>query len=261
MTWRNRADGLALALGALGLLLGTPAAASDDANLESRIETRLSAADFHQPANVQVEVQDGKAVLSGFVPTVHDLWTAERAARKVTKRVQDDVTVRPTNAVSDVDLGKAIERAVIRYPYYGVFDAVGFTINDGNVVLSGSVAQPYHKSDIEDRISRIVGIRALASTVEVQPLSPFDQRLRMQCYRAIYGSSVFSRLAVNPNPPVRILVTNGHVALEGVVDSTSDKHLLTILASQVPGFGPVRNDVQVGTTAAKTATRGAYLVV
>jgi hyperosmotically inducible protein len=261
MTWRSRIASLGLALGAAGLLTGTPAAASDDAHLKSRIEARLSAADFHQPASVQVEVQDGRAVLSGFVPTVHDLWTAERAAHKETKRVQNDVTVRPTRVVPDAALGKAIQRAVIGYPYYGVFDAVGFTVADGKVALSGSVYQPYHKSEIEDRISRIVGVRAIQSSIDVQPLSPFDQRLRLQAYRLIYGNEAFVRYSTMADPPIRIIVANGHLTLMGVVANPLEQHLLTVLAGQTLSFGPVKNEVQVESRPAKKVTQEPGIVV
>ena len=262
MMGRNIAKGLALALSSAVLLFATVAAASEDTSLKNRIEARLSAADFHQPASVQVEVQNGKAVLNGSVPTVRDLWTAERAARKETKQVENGVTVHPAKAVSDAVLGKAIEKAIIGYPYYNVFDAVGFNVENGKVALSGSVYQPYHKRDIDDLVSRIAGVRALESNIEVQPLSPFDQRLRMQAYRAIYGSPVFSRLAIDPNAPIRILVANGHVTLAGVVSSSSDRQLLTILASQVPGFGPVRNEVQIESAVAKKSpARTADVVV
>jgi osmotically-inducible protein OsmY len=245
MTWRNGNVALGLVLGAARLLSGTPASTSDDGQVRSRIEARLASAHFGQPARVEVEVQRGKAVLSGSVPTVHDLWTAERAARKETKKIEDLVTVEPVKAVSDAELSKAITNAVIGYPYYGVFDAVGFDVQDGKVVLTGSVYQPWHKSDIDDGISRIVGMRALTSKIDVQPLSPFDERVRREAYRAIYRNSLFSRYAINPNPPIRILVAHGHLRLAGVVATGLEQTALNVIASQVTSFGRARNEVKV----------------
>jgi hyperosmotically inducible protein len=257
MTWCNKAAGIAFAVGSAVLLFGMSAAAaatSDDASLKNRIEARLQDAHFHQPAQVQVTVENGKAVLSGHVPSVEDLWTVARAAHKETKQVENNVTVRPVKEVSDAALGKAIEKAVLRYPYYNVFDAVGFSVDNGQVVLTGSVYQPWHKGDIDARVAEIVGVRGLQSHIKVQPLSPFDQKVRLATYRAIYGSAVFSRLAIDPDPPIRIVVTDGHITLKGTVDSGADKQLLTILASQVPGFGPVTNDVRVERVKPKVAT-------
>jgi osmotically-inducible protein OsmY len=262
MTWRTTITSLGLALGATGLFVGTVAAAAlDDAQVKARIEARLAEAGFHQPAEVQVEMRDGKAVLSGYVTTVRDQWTAERAARKVTKGFEDDIEVRPIKAVPDAALGKAIERAVTGYAYYGVFDAVGYSVDDGKVLLTGSVYQPYHKSDIEDRVARIAGVRAIKSTIEVQPLSPFDQRLRLQAYRLIYGNDNFVRYSIMADPPIRIIVTNGHLTLMGVVNNSLEKNLLTHLAGQVLSFGPVRNEVQVESRTATKTSRSAGIVV
>ncbi len=245
MTWRNSNVALGLVLGMAWLLSATPAATADDAQLKSRIEARLASAHLGQPAQVEVQVQDGKAVLSGSVPTVHDLWAAERAARKVTKKIEDQVTVQPVKALSDEQISKAITKAVIGYASYGVFDAVGFDVNDGRVVLTGSVYQPWHKSDLDDRISRIVGIRALKSQIQVQPLSPFDEHVRRVAYRAIYGNTLFSRYAGWPDPPVRILVSNGHLALAGWVATPLEQTALNAIAGQVTTFGPVKNEVQL----------------
>ena len=259
MTWRNCIVALGLVLGA-GWLSATPAAAADDAQLKSRIEARLASAHLGQPAEVGVEVRDGKAVLSGSVPTVHDLWTAEGAARKVTKKIEDQVSVQPVRAVSDEQISKTITRAVIGYPYYGVFDAVGYDVRDGQVVLTGSVYQPWHKRDIDDRVSRIIGIRALKSEIQVQPLSPFDERVRRAAYRAIYGNSLFSRYALWPDPPVRILVSNGHLVLAGMVSTPLEQTALTTLAGQVTSFGPVKNEVQLEKRNTKRATTQTALV-
>ncbi len=244
---RKRNTGtLVLALAASWLLAGTAVAApSDDAALKKRIEARLDATAFHQPAEIQVQVEQGKAVLTGAVPTVHDQWAARDAARKEARKVESRITVVPRQNVSDANLQAAIEQAVLSYPYYDVFDVVGTSVDKGVVKLTGSVYQPYRKGDIEDRIARIVGIRELESDIRVQPPSFFDDNLRWLCYRAIYGNTSFTRYAVAPNPPVRIIVENGRITLAGSVATPFDRNLLTILANQVGSFGPVKNEVQV----------------
>jgi osmotically-inducible protein OsmY len=237
---------LGLALAASWLLAGTASAtAAEDAALKGRIEARLGAAAFHQPAEIQVQVEQGKAVLMGSVPTVRDQWTARAAARKEVRDVEDRIQVVPRTNVSDATLQTAVEHAVLTYPYYDVFDAVGFTVEKGAVKLTGSVYQPNRKNDIEDRVARIPGIRQLTSEVRVQPASFFDDNLRWQCYRVIYGNTSFSHYAIAPDPPVRIIVENGKITLMGSVATAFDRNLLTILASGVGSFGPVKNEVRV----------------
>ncbi|MCL5670107.1 MAG: BON domain-containing protein, partial [Acidobacteria bacterium] len=45
--------------------------------------------------------------------------------------------------------------------------------------------------------------------------------------------------------PIRIIVNNGHVVLEGVVDSEGDKNLVTIRANGVPDVFSVTNNLRV----------------
>jgi len=48
-----------------------------------------------------------------------------------------------------------------------------------------------------------------------------------------------------PAKPIRIIVKNGRVTLEGVVDSQGDKDLAGIRAKSVPGTFEVTNNLQV----------------
>jgi osmotically-inducible protein OsmY len=50
---------------------------------------------------------------------------------------------------------------------------------------------------------------------------------------------------VNPIKPIRIIVKNGHVTLEGVVDSETDKNIAWIRANGVPGTFSVTNNLKV----------------
>jgi osmotically-inducible protein OsmY len=249
MTQRWNRVHLGMALAGLLLTAGTAALSADtndeDVALKTRIEARLADVVLHQPAAIEVDVQDGTVVLAGQVPTVSDRWTVERAARKVTPEVESHVRVVPKRELTTDELRTSIVRAVLNAPYYGVFDAVGVEIEDGQVRLTGSVYRPSNKTDIEERVARVVGVRDLTSAIVIQPLSRFDESLRRQCYRAIYANTAFSRLAIGPNPPIRILVDHGRITLAGSVTNTADRDLLTLLASGVPSFGPINNEVRV----------------
>jgi osmotically-inducible protein OsmY len=72
-----------------------------------------------------------------------------------------------------------------------------------------------------------------------------DDRLRIRLYRAIYGYPSLQRYAMPVIKPIRIIVKNGHVTLEGVVDSEADKNLVNIRAKGVPGAFSVTNNLIV----------------
>jgi hyperosmotically inducible protein len=132
---------------------------------------------------------------------------------------------------------------VNRYTEYTVFDSVSALVDDGRVVLTGWVTQPFKRDDIERRVRRIDGIRAVENAIGVLPVSPFDDELRFRIAHAIYSHSSFWHYASMVNPPIHIVVNRGRVALEGVVNSNVERMLARSLAT---GFGAleVANDLR-----------------
>jgi hyperosmotically inducible protein len=72
-----------------------------------------------------------------------------------------------------------------------------------------------------------------------------DDGLRRRLYVAIYGYPSLERYAMPVIKPIRIIVKNGHVTLEGVVDSDADKNTAGLRANGVPGIFSVTNNLQV----------------
>jgi len=235
----RRTGGLALAAG----LVFVSAALADDGGLQQRIEARLSKAGLADHGQVQVEISNGVAVLSGFTTTVDAQRSAEKAARKETKAVDNRVRVVPL-AREDAEIRKAVADAVLGYAYYGVFDSVGVGVDHGVVTLQGSVLEPWRKDEIDRRVARLDGVSEVRNEIRVQPASPFDDRLRVQLYRRIYGNGLFERYATFANPPIRIIVEHGNITLAGVVNSRVEKVALESIARGVLAF-KVDNQVQV----------------
>jgi osmotically-inducible protein OsmY len=152
----------------------------------------------------------------------------------------------PTVPQSDADIAKHVRHEILMYPYYSIFDDVSFRVDNGQVELLGAVNQPYKKSDIERIIRRVPGVTSLADEVKVLPLSNNDDRLRLQVARAIYRDPMFTRYAIQPLPPIHIIVDNGHVTLTGTVSTQSEKDVAGIRASAAGlSFGPVTNNLEV----------------
>jgi hypothetical protein len=72
-----------------------------------------------------------------------------------------------------------------------------------------------------------------------------DDGLRVRLFRAIYGFPSLEKYDLGTIKPIRIIVKNGHVALEGVVDNQADKDTAGIRANGVPGVFEVKNNLQV----------------
>src|SRR6202790_4395807 len=130
-------------------------------------------------------------------------------------------------------------------PYYSVFDILKFSVNGYQVTLDGAVTQPGLKSNAEKEVKSIEGVESVTNNIKVLPLSPSDDRIRQAEYRAIFGQSSLFRYAEQAVPPIHIIVENGHVTLEGAVDTAADRTIAEMMAKSVPGFFSVTNNLQV----------------
>jgi hyperosmotically inducible periplasmic protein len=237
------------------VLAAVPAMAAQG-SLAERISSRLEKAGVTAQGDVSVVTNGDRAVLEGAVTSVAASRAAEKAARKETKVVENRLRILPAVERSDAELEKDVRKAILRSPNYGVFDSVGVTIEDGVVLIQGSVRMGYRKNDIVDRVAKVEGLRGLQDEIQVQSVSQFDDRLRGQLFRQIYGSDRFVHFTNLANPPVRIVVDRGHVTLTGYVPTRVDQALLGHIARSTSAF-KVDNLVQVDGEQDKERTRKA----
>jgi len=246
MTRRNgkRARGWAALAGLLGVAMVAAPALASDADLQRRVEERLARAGLEQRGDVRVSVTDGVVALDGFTLTVDARRDAERAASKVSKRVESRLVVRPEGLRPDDRVGRAVADAILDEPRYGVFDSVGIAVEDGVVLLRGSVREPWLKDALDRRVAEVHGVREIRNEIRVAPSSIADDRLLGELYRRIYGDDMFARYANWDSPPIRIVVENGRVSLTGVVDSAVEQARLGMIARGTLAFR-VENLVEV----------------
>lgn len=130
-------------------------------------------------------------------------------------------------------------------PYYNVFDDLGYRVDGNTVTLYGDVTDPVLKSDAGRVVQHVEGVTQVINNINVLPLSPMDWQIRRAEYRAIFGYGPMYRYAMGALPSIHIIVSNGHVKLQGVVNNQSDKNIAGIRANSVPGVFSVQNDLQV----------------
>ncbi len=140
---------------------------------------------------------------------------------------------------------REVRREIVTLPFYSLFDHFAFRVDGETVTLRGKVSRPTLKSDAENVVRRIEGVEKVNNEIEVLPLSPNDDRLRMALYGAIYGHGALQMLAIRAVPPVHIIVENGNVTLEGVVANEMQKNIANLQANGVPGVFSVTNNLRV----------------
>ena len=150
-----------------------------------------------------------------------------------------------TPAVSEERIVKQTRHEILTLPFFDVFDNIEFRVDGSKVTLMGQVTRPILKSSAEAVVKGIEGVESVNNQIEVLPLSPNDDRLRLAAYRAIYGFNALRRYALPVIKPIRIIVKNGNLTLEGIVDSDTDKNLVYIRANGVRGVFSVTNNLRV----------------
>lgn len=152
----------------------------------------------------------------------------------------------------DDAIAKQVRHEILTYPHYWIWDDINFRVSNGNVVLTGAVTEPYKKSDLGHIIQRVPGVTGVNNQLEVLPLSPMDNQLRLQVARAIYRDPELSRYALQAVPPIHVIVDNGHVRLEGIVNNEMEKEVAGLRASSAGlSFGPITNNLRIENRAPK----------
>jgi osmotically-inducible protein OsmY len=243
-----RVVGLLSLAGALlfGGVTRSVAQGSSDSQIQADV---MKALDNKRFKDVKVQVQDGVATLTGTVDVYADKEDADKRAhhRKNVKGVQNLIEVGGP-VVDDVTLrDKLAEKLIYDRVGYGTtaFNAFTIGVQNGAVTLGGTAYGPTDKDSAISLVSNYPGVKDVIDNIEVAPVSPMDDRIRLKVAQAIYGAPQLNKYAIDPAKPIRIIVVNGNVTLSGVVDSQGDKDVANIRANGVPGVFKVTNNLQV----------------
>lgn len=232
----------------LAAALSVPAAfAQNDSEIQASVQKALSGSRFK---GIQTSVQNGVVNLTGNVDVVAAKFSADQKAHHVkgVTAVRNDIQVNAGSEVSDQQLQAKLQKS-INYDMVGygttAFDAIGVQVHDGVAVLSGHAYGPVDASDAVAIVENTKGVRDVINNIEIDPVSPMDDQIRLAVFRKVYSFPMLSQFAMDPVKPIRIQVANGHVTLYGTVDTEAERNAAGIQANSVPGVFSVTNDIVV----------------
>ena len=231
-----------------------PAAAApqQDNSTGSDAANKLNKKQFQ---NVKVSVENGIATLTGSVDLYEYKADAERRVRRAkgVTAVRNEIQVAGGDA-SDQDLQKKLSEKLTYDPnaYGRTFDAITLNVSNGVVTVGGHAHNYVDRDSAVAIVSTTAGVKDVVDNIEVDPVSPMDDRIRLAVAQAIYGFPSLNKYAIDPARPIRIAVQNGNVQLYGVVDSQADKDTAQIRANGVPGVFSVKNYIQVANQPAES---------
>jgi hyperosmotically inducible protein len=194
---------------------------------------------------VKATVEDQIVTAEGTVNLYIDKVNLEKKIKKIKNvdGIRNHVEVQSN--VPDEKLRQTLADR-LRYDRvgYGIaFNAITLDVKDGVITLGGTVHDYPSKDSAVGIAETTPGVKDIVDNMEVAPTSIFDDQLRVQLYRAIYGSPTLRRYEMDPQKPIRIVVENGHVTLYGVVESAMDKQIAGTQANSVPGVFSVDNQL------------------
>jgi hyperosmotically inducible protein len=220
--------------------------AQNDSETQAAVQKALNSSRFK---GIQGSVQNGVATLTGTVDLVATKINADQKVHHVkgVTAVRNDVEVAGAE-ISDQQLQQKLQKA-ITYDLWGnvpiQFQAITVQVQNGVATVGGHAAGPVAAADAIAVVANTKGVKDVMDNIQVDPVSDFDDRIRAQEFRAIYGYPLLNQFAIDPEKPIRIQVANGHVTLYGTVDNQSQKNAAGIQANTVPGVFSVTNDLQV----------------
>ena len=248
---------LALVLGASVSALPYAVAAAQPAQNDNNLQAEVTnkALNKSNLKGVQATAHDGVVTLTGAVPLFALKQEADKRTHKIkgVQGVSNEIQVAGANlpdSVLQAKLAKAISYDRVGYGTTP-FNAISVQVQDGTATLSGDAYGPVDASSAVALAAYTPGVKNVVNEVRIDPLSPMDDRSRMQLFRTIYGFPTLSKYAMDPAKPIRISVQNGNVTLYGVVESQTDKDVAGIRANSVPGVFKVTNDLKVAGSSEK----------
>ena len=215
---------------------------SDDAKISQQAEAKITTDKIEK--DVQVTVDNGVVTLNGAVNTIDQIERAGKAMSKLAgvRAVNNNLRVA---SIPDARVADDAARQIRLYPYYTIFDDVNVEAREGKLILSGQVLMPYRKSDIGALMKGVAGVKEIQNSLEVLPLSPDDDMIRLRIARAIFGDPALFRYGMGANPPIHIIVRNGNVRLTGVVHTNLEKQLAERAARFAALYFNFQNDLRV----------------
>jgi hyperosmotically inducible periplasmic protein len=228
-------------------LMADTAASRYDSQIETKVTQKLAAK--NQFRDVKANVEDGIVTLTGTVDLYQRKLDAAKTARKATPNVagvRNLITVAGPN-VPDAQLAQKLgtKMAYVREGYDSTFDYFEVSVKDSVVTVEGADRTGVGLDEAMSDIANMPGVKDVINNIKVEPVSNFDDGLRLRALQVIYRDSVLNKYAMDPARPIRIIVENGHVTLYGTVENAMDKNIAGIRAGSIPGAFSVENKLQV----------------
>jgi osmotically-inducible protein OsmY len=239
-----------LDLQALGRTLSTVRETSAETAQAAQVRSALALSRRVAGLDLEVDVEGGKVILGGVVPSAEAAAIAEAIVAdtsgvvEVENRLVVDAQAAASGyertllqRIADLETRVAIQERLAREPLlHGTELRVG--VEDGRVVLEGMVEDESQRASAQSLAEAIAGADAVHVQIESRSAGGAE-RLAKRVEFELYAADAF---AIDG---MRIAADAGTVHLEGLVRSEAERLLAGRLAASVPGVREVVNDLRL----------------
>ncbi|HET6372321.1 MAG TPA: BON domain-containing protein [Candidatus Polarisedimenticolia bacterium] len=215
--------------------------AAADERIQQRILTRLAGQVTLHLEELQVDVKDGVAHLSGSTGSIGETQSVERIVRSIVgvATVVSDLTVRPRGS-SESMITQEVRRLLDRRTRFKT-SPIEVDVAGTEVTLSGKVQRGIDRLDAETIAAGITGVTRVVNNLEIASAGTSTaEEIRKKTLAILTNPLTFGLVR-----KLAIEVSGGTVTLTGVVSRDQDRLEAERLTLAVPGVTSVDNRIEV----------------
>jgi osmotically-inducible protein OsmY len=215
-----------------------------DKDLKQHVQNALDWEPSVDARDIGVSVDEGVVTLRGNVGSYAGKVSAERAALRVygVKAVANDLSVRLVSSYerTDTEIAQAAV-AALKWNTLVPADRITVTVDDGSVMLDGTVDYYYQSAAAERAVRDLTGVKGVSSNIrlraQAEPLRPADVAAKIE--------DAFRRSAEVDARRINVTAQEGKVILSGHVRSWIERQEAERAAWAAPGVTQVEDRLTV----------------
>ena len=212
-----------------------------DLQIQSDVQSQLKWEPQLNASEIGVSVKNGVVTLSGIVDSFPKKLAAERVAKNImgVKAVAVDlqVGISPVNRKTDTEIAEACINA-LKWDSAVPDDKIKVKVENGFVVLEGTVEWSYQRIAAKKALSNINGVKGIENMITVKQ-KPSSVDIKKQIRDS------FIRTAGQEADRIKVEVLGDRVILSGTVASLHEKEEAENTAWSTTGVSEVENKITV----------------
>ena len=216
-------------------------AEKNDTELKNDVVAELKYEPSVNITEIGVLVKDGAVTLNGFATSYGEKWDAVSATKRVAgvRAIADDIVVKlPYSLVrTDGDIGAA---AADQISWCSSIPAgtIKIVVRDGWITLEGGLEWGDQKSDAEDNLRRLSGVKGVTNLITIKS-KPGARDLKKTI------GSAFERSALLDAEKIEVEVEGNNVTLIGKVRNYAEREEAERVEWAAPGVWTVDNQIDI----------------